>query len=112
MMGVVLLGIANFLGELLGVVGMLVFGAGAAWLLVSALRQGEKPWQFHAVLYGVFFALAAVIVWRASPGDLGAFALGAGGGVLYWSFMKPKQAEGTATAPEPPAPVEAPKNAE
>lgn len=104
----VLYEVANFLGDLLGLVGMLVFGVGAAWLLVSALRQGEKPWQFHAVLYGVFFALAAVVVWRASPGDLGAFALGAGGGVLYWSFMKPKNVE----APNVPAPVDALKAVE
>ncbi len=107
-MAAFLLGMANFMGELLGVVGMLVFGIGAAWLLVSALRQPEKPWQFQAVVYGVFFALAAIIVWQASPGDLGAFALGAGGGVLYWSFMKPKKVEG----PETPAPVEAPKAGE
>jgi hypothetical protein len=105
-MTAVLYGIANFLGELLGVVGMLVLGAGVAWLLVSALRQGEKPWQLYAVIYGLFFAMAAVVVWRASPGDMGAFALGAGGGVLYWSFMKPKKTE----VPDVPAPVEAPKS--
>jgi hypothetical protein len=104
----VLYGVANFLGEVLGLVGMLVFGAGAAWLLISVLRQGEKPWQLQAVLYGVFFALAAVIVARAAPGDFGAFSLGAGGGILYWGLMKAKKVE----APETPAPVEAPKSVE
>jgi hypothetical protein len=104
----VLYGIANFLGEVLGLAGMLVFGIGAAWLLVSALRQENKPWQLLGVLYGVFFALAAVVVWKASPGDLGAFTLGAGGGVLYWTLLKVKKVE----APAAPTPVEAPKSVE
>ena len=89
---------------------MLVFGVGAAWLLISALRQGETLWQLHAVLYGVFFALAAIVVWHTAPGDAGGFALGAGSGILYWGFMKARKDEKLAV--EPPKPVESPNPVE
>ena len=112
----VLYGIANFFGELLGLVGMLVFGAGAAWLVISTLRstEGDKPWQLQAVVAGTFFAMAAFIIMRGNPGDFGAFTLGAGGGILYWSFWKTKKVEAPVVpaAPVTPAPVEAPKTAE
>ena len=90
-MGTVLLGVANFLAELLGVVGLLVFGFSVAWLLISVLRQNDKPWQLIAILYFIFFTLAAIVIWRTSPGDLGAFTLGAGGGIIYWGIIKPNQ---------------------
>ena len=90
-MGTILLGIANFLAELLGIVGLLVFGFSVSWLLVSTLRQNDKPWQLVATLFFVFFAFTAVVIWRTAPGDLGAFTLGAGGGVLYWGYIRPNR---------------------
>ena len=85
----VLLGIANFLAELLGVIGLLVFGFAMAWLMVTSLRQNDKPWPFVAILFFVFFIFTAFVIWRTSPGDFGAYTLGAGGGVIYWGFIQP-----------------------
>jgi len=104
----VIYGIANFFGELIGIIGLLVFGAAAAWLLLSTLRQSEKPWQVQAVIAGMFFVLASVVIWRSAPGDIGAFALGAGIGLLYWRNPRTRKVED----PIPPAPPETPKNLE
>lgn len=91
-MNLILETIFNILGMLVRFAGSIVFGLAAGWIALDAYRKGG--WQLQiAALLGLF-ALTAVFVRFATAGALGAFALGAGIGILFWGLRKEeKEAE-------------------
>lgn len=76
------------LGYFLRPLGVLVFGVAVGWLAARLIKAEETDWP---LLLGVFLGLVAAFVlighWVGGGATLGAFGLGAGGGLLFWSLM-------------------------
>ncbi|MFN3742446.1 MAG: hypothetical protein ACK4VW_07225 [Anaerolineales bacterium] len=78
--------IFDILGMLVRFAGLIIFGLAAGWMSLDAYRK--ESWQVQiAALLGLF-ALMGIFVRFATAGALGAFALGAGLGVLFWGLRK------------------------
>jgi hypothetical protein len=90
-----------FLGGVLRLVGLLVFGVSAGWFTLYAFRQPERKWQLQVAVFLGFMFFTALTLRFTSAGGAGAFALGAGGALLYWGKEKGDQPE------EPPEPEDA-----
>ena len=65
--------------------GLLVLGVGSGWFALMTFRKGKDNWVQLISVCG-FIALAAVIVRFQTPGAVGAYALGAGAGMLLWGL--------------------------
>jgi len=68
------------LGYFLRLLGALVFGVAAGWLVLQAL---QAPVAASAIV-GLFLTFALIGGWVDGGGTLGAFGLGAGGAILIW----------------------------
>ena len=70
--------------------GLLIFGLAAGWFTLFAFKQPEKHWQLQIAVFLGLFLLFALIARFTSAGALGGFALGVGGGLLYWGLKSEK----------------------
>lgn len=78
----------SFLGVLLRLAGLLVFGVAAGWFTLFTFRQPEAKWPLQAAAYLGFVVLSALIIGLVAPGGAGAYALGAGVTLLYLGSQK------------------------
>jgi F0F1-type ATP synthase assembly protein I len=81
----------TFISELIRLFGLLIFGIAAGWFTLHAFRN--RPWQLQIAVFLGFFALAAVISFSTPASGVGAFALGAGGALLFFGFRKETKEE-------------------
>jgi len=78
--------VLSFLGVLLRLAGLLVFGVASGWFTLFAFRQEEPKWQLQTAVFLGFFLFVALLFRFTSPGGVGAFALGSGIALLYWGL--------------------------
>ena len=76
--------ILNVLSELLSMFGLLVFGVAASWFTLFAFRA--RPWQLQIAVFLGFFFFTGILLYVMSASSIGAFALGAGGAILFWGL--------------------------
>ena len=74
----------TFVGRIIQFVGLLIFGLAAGWFTLYAFKQPEPRWQLQIAVFLGIFLFTALLANSSSPGGLGGFALGLGGGLLYW----------------------------
>lgn len=85
--------ILDLFGSLFRLLGMLVFGLGAGWLVLEMFHKGQQAWQLQIALFLGFAGLAVAAMYFLTPGGLGALAIGAGAAMLLWGMKKPKKEE-------------------
>jgi hypothetical protein len=73
----------NILGFAIRVGGMIVLGVALSYLTVEFYRKGQQVWMLQIALFLGFIGLVIALSTFTSPGSLGAFALGAGGMLIY-----------------------------
>jgi peptidoglycan/LPS O-acetylase OafA/YrhL len=73
------------LGYILRLLGALVFGLAAGWLVLQSLKPETFQWQLAiATILGLLGTFALIGHWVEGGGTLGAFGLGAGAAVILW----------------------------
>jgi hypothetical protein len=72
------------LGYFLRLLGALVFGVAAGWLVLQALKAESFGWPQAAAIAALLLTFAVIAGWVDGGGTLGAFGLGAGGAILTW----------------------------
>ena len=72
------------LGYFLRLLGALVFGVAAGWLVLQALKVETFAWPQAAAIAALLLTFAVIAGWVDGGGTLGAFGLGAGGAILIW----------------------------
>jgi hypothetical protein len=92
----------EILGWFLRALGAFTFGLGVGWLVTEAMRSLEKSWPFAvAATLGMMAVFVLLGNWVRGGATIGAFALGAGAGLLVWGL-------GAKNTKEPPAPAKKP----
>ncbi len=90
--------VATIIGTLVQGIGMLVFGVGVGWLATYAFKHTSNLWPLAAIVFFSLVGAATLFVHWGTPGTVGAFALGAGGGTLFFGLRgagePPKQSKG------------------
>ncbi len=75
------------LGYLLRLLGGLLFGLAAGWLVLQTIKPEQFHWQLAtASILGLMGTFALIGHWVDGGGTLGAFGVGAGGAVLLWGI--------------------------
>lgn len=87
------LDVIAFVGWIIRFFGLLVFGIAAGWFTLLAFKQPEGRWQLQIAVFLGIFAFTALLADYTSAAGLGAFALGLGGGLLYWGTRGEKPPE-------------------
>ncbi len=82
------LDVTAFLGSIVRLLGLLVFGVAAGWFTLYAFKQPEKRWQLQIAVFLGIFAFTALLANFSSAGGLGAFVLGLGAGLLNWGLRE------------------------
>jgi uncharacterized transporter YbjL len=62
---------------------MIVLGVAFSFFTIDFFKKGQQVWMVQVALFLGFIGLVIALSTFTSPGTLGAFALGAGGGLLY-----------------------------
>jgi hypothetical protein len=76
------------LGYFLRLLGAMVFGVAAGWLVLQAFKPETFQWPLAAsAAVGLFLTFALIGGWVEGGGTLGAFGLGAGGAILIWPAL-------------------------
>ncbi|HLE04499.1 MAG TPA: hypothetical protein VI729_07815 [Anaerolineales bacterium] len=83
------------LGYFLRLIGALVFGVAAGWLVLQTLKpeQLQRPLAIAGIL-GLLGTFVLLGHWVDGGGTLGAFGLGAGGAILIWPIAARDAASG------------------
>lgn len=77
------------LGYGVRLVGALVFGLAAGWLVLEAFRREPYSWQLAiAALLGLLLTFGLIGHWVSGGATLGAFGIGAGTGIILWGIAK------------------------
>jgi len=87
----VLYDVLTVLGVIVQPIGLLILGVMAAWLTLKIIDQEKVVWQVQAVALFVFFAFLAYIGSWLTPGALGALALGAGAGLVFFGPIQNRE---------------------
>jgi len=89
------------LGYFLRLLGALVFGVAAGWLVLQTLKPESFQWPLAiAGILGLLGTFVLLGHWVDGGGTLGAFGLGAGGAILIWPIATRESAAGpTAKSP-------------
>ncbi len=87
------LDLVNFVSWIVRFLGMLVFGLAAGWFTLFAFKQPKKHWQLQIAVYLGILLLFGLLARFTTAGALGGFALGLGGGLLYWGLKTEKSPE-------------------
>jgi hypothetical protein len=85
--------LTSFLGNLLRVLGLALFGLAVGWLTLKTFIQAEKNWPLQAAIYLGFLFFIAITLAVVSPGSGGALSLGAAIALLYWGNKKEDKSE-------------------
>ena len=85
--------LVSFLGGILRLIGLALFGVAAGWFSLDAFHQPERKWQLQVAVFLGFLLFTALTLRLASPGGAGAFLLGAGSALLYWGKQRESQPE-------------------
>jgi hypothetical protein len=73
------------LGYLLRLLGAVVFGVAAGWLVLQAIKPETFHWALAATAtVGLFLTFALIGHWVGGGGTMGAFGLGAGAAIIIW----------------------------
>jgi hypothetical protein len=80
------LDVVALIGWIVRFLGLLVFGVAAGWFTFFAFQQPERNWQLQIAVFLGLFLLIALLARFTSAGALGGFALGVGGGLLFWGL--------------------------
>jgi hypothetical protein len=78
----------NIIGFAIRVGGMIVLGVAFSFFTLEFFKKGQQVWMVQVSLFLGFIGLVIALSTFTSPGTLGAFALGAGGGLLFHLGMK------------------------
>lgn len=78
----------SFIGGILRLLGLFVFGISTGWFTLYAFRRPEPKWQLQVSVFLGFLFFTALTLRFTSAGSAGAFVLGAGGALLYWGMGK------------------------
>jgi multisubunit Na+/H+ antiporter MnhB subunit len=62
---------------------MIVLGVAMSYFTLEFYRKGQQVWMLQIALFLGFIGLVIALSTFTSPGSLGAFALGAGGMLIY-----------------------------
>lgn len=77
------------LGYFLRLIGALVFGLAAGWLVLQAFKPEVFHWQLAiAAVLGLFFTFALIGHWVPGGATLGGFGIGAGLAVILWGIAR------------------------
>jgi len=89
------------MGYFLRLLGALVFGVAAGWLVLQAIKPEGFQWPLAAAAtLGLFLTFALIGYWVEGGGTLGAFGLGAGAAILIWpAAARASAASGKEKAP-------------
>jgi len=85
--------LVSFLGGILRLVGLGVFGVAVGWFTLYAFQQPERRWQLQTAVFLGFLLFSALTLQFASAGGAGAFVLAAGIALLYWGKKSEKEPE-------------------
>jgi hypothetical protein len=83
----------SFIGGILRLLGLFVFGISTGWFTLYAFRQPEPKWQLQVSVFLGFLFFSVLTLRFTSAGSAGAFVLGAGGALLYWGKGKERKPE-------------------
>jgi hypothetical protein len=76
-------------GYFLRLLGALVFGVAAGWLVLRAVKPQAYHWAAAAAaIVGLLLTFALIGYGVEGGGTLGAFGLGAGGAILIWPLAE------------------------
>jgi hypothetical protein len=78
----------SFLGNLLRIAGLAVFGIATSWFTVKIFHKAEDKWPLQAAVFLGFLFFTAITLAVVSAGSGGAFTLAAGIALLYWGNRK------------------------
>lgn len=77
------------LGYFMRLLGALLFGVAAGWLVLQAFKVEPFSWQLaSAALLGLFLTFALVGYGVPGGGTLGSFGTGAGLAIIVWGIAK------------------------
>jgi hypothetical protein len=83
------------LGYVVRLVGALLFGLAAGWLVLEAFRREPYSWQLAiAAILGLLLTFALIGYWVPGGATLGAFGVGAGTAVILWGIAKVGASDG------------------
>lgn len=94
------LDVITFISWIIRFFGMLVFGLAAGWFTLFAFKQPEGRWQVQIAVYLGILLLFGLLARFLSGGALGGFALGLGGGLLFWGLKAENPPEDEVTDEE------------
>ena len=80
--------VVGFVGLLVQILGLLLFGVTTGWFTLYLINQPEKNWQLQGIVFSVFLIFSAFMVKYLTPGAFGAFLTGAAGALIYWGLIK------------------------
>ncbi len=92
--------VISFFGWIIRFVGLLIFGVASGWFTLYAFKQSEQRWQLQIAVFLGIFSFTALLAYYSSAGGLGGFALGLGGGLLYWGMRGEKSPDEETPAEE------------
>ncbi len=87
------LDLTTFLGNLLRLAGLGLFGFAEGWYSLKAYKDAEAKWPLQIAIYLGFLLFTTLILVMVSPGSGGALTLGAAIALLYWGNKKDKKNE-------------------
>ena len=80
--------LTSFMGNLLRLVGLGLFGLAVGRLMLKSFFQAEQKWPLQATIYLGFLLFTALTLAVVSPGSGGALTLGTAIALLYWGNKK------------------------
>jgi len=78
----------SFLGNLLRLVGLALFGFAAGCVSLKAYKDADNNWPLKVAIYLGFFLFITIALVMVSPGSGGSLALGAAIALLYFANKK------------------------